>query len=242
MKCSILTSNYNCGKYIEKCIDSVLRQAYKDWEMVIVDDCSTDKSASTIKRFAERDSRIKHVKTPHRLGCGGAYSFGLTFVTGEITCILDADDSLGKKSVKRIVEQYTKYPDIDFIYTQFYLCNDRLKVLKTGFSRSPGKQSLLEAGLGGKHCYSHWRTFRTNMRDKCSVFNPALKAAVDKWMGYTLEENGFGAFYDKPLYYYRQRLGGLSFTGRKAWKHMKEQFKQKRDSQKIVANPIITIV
>ena len=60
---SIITPSFNSSAFISQTIDSVLFQTYTDWEMLIVDDCSTDDSASIIKQYSKRDARIKYLKT-----------------------------------------------------------------------------------------------------------------------------------------------------------------------------------
>ena len=56
---SIITPSYNSSKFIEECINSVAAQTYKDWEMIIVDDCSIDNSRDLITKFAKENDRIK---------------------------------------------------------------------------------------------------------------------------------------------------------------------------------------
>ena len=56
---SIITPSYNSSKFIEECINSVISQTYKDWEMIIVDDFSTDDSREIITKYANKENRIK---------------------------------------------------------------------------------------------------------------------------------------------------------------------------------------
>ena len=224
MKFTILCACRNCGPWLKHTIKSVVNQTYKDWEMLILDDKSTDNSQSIVNSFSNKDKRIKLILNESRLHCGGAYNKLVQEASGTICGVLDADDALDPKAMQKVIRAYEN-SSADFLWTQFWLCDSKLRKLKKGFSKAPktGK-SLLEV----KHAFSHWRTFKTEMRDKCQVFKPGLKAAVDKWMGYALEEVGQGVFYNKPLYYYRQRVGGLSFKGRKAWEKMKIEFENHR--------------
>ena len=59
MKVSVITPMYNCEKFISETIESVLNQTYTNWEMIIIDDCSTDKSKQIVKQYIERDKRIR---------------------------------------------------------------------------------------------------------------------------------------------------------------------------------------
>ena len=59
---SIITPTYNCGRFIEKTIQSVLNQTYTNWEMLVVDDCSTDDTESIVKKYADSDPRIIYTR------------------------------------------------------------------------------------------------------------------------------------------------------------------------------------
>lgn len=220
MKFSVLMACYNCEPWVKDAIKSVIRQTYFDWELLILNDKSTDNSMSVIKKFCD-GKKIRLIENSERLYCGGAYNLLSFEATGDFCGVLDADDALGKKAIEKIIKAY-KTTAADFIWTQFWLCDKNLKILKKGFSKPPENgKSLIDV----RHAFSHWRTFKTSMREKCQIFKPGLKAAVDKWMGYALEEVGQGVFYNEVLYYYRQRAGGLSYKGRKEWEKMKIEFK-----------------
>lgn len=89
---SIITPTYNHERFIAQCIESVLAQTYPHWEMLIVDDGSTDKTAAIVKRY--RDPRIRYFyqehKGPFRLG--ETYNFALRQSQGELIAILEGDD------------------------------------------------------------------------------------------------------------------------------------------------------
>jgi len=229
IRISIISASYNCGKYLDTCIKSVRKQGFEDYEHLILNDHSTDKTKKILKRHSSVDSHIRVLNPEKRLKCGSAYNYLSKHVQGDIVGVLDADDALTKKSLIQLLRLYDKYPDVDYIWTQFWLCDAKLHKIKRGFSSHPGKMSLLQAGIKGKHCFSHWRTFRRTILDKGDIFPIGLKSAVDKYMGYSLEEKGIGGFVNVPMYKYRQRLGGLSYTGRKNWKIMKKQFSENRN-------------
>lgn len=245
IKVSILTSCYNCASWLKPCIRSVMSQHYENWEWIIINDKSRDNSLSVLKKAAQKCNKIRVINNEKRLKCGGSYARALESATGDICCVIDADDELAnKKAISILVDLYRQYPDISYIWTQFNFCDPDLRIVKRGSCRVP-RNSMLEAGLRytkDRHCFSHWRTFRTVLREKnATIFNPRLPAAVDKWMGYTLEELGRGGFFNKVLYMYRQRLGGLSFKGRKHWKRMLETFREKREKENIIPYPIIEL-
>ena len=89
---SIITPIYNCEKYISKTLDSVLSQTYGNWEMLLVDDCSPDASASIVMQYQAQDSRFKYIKLPQNAGAAVARNVGLEKAQGRFIAYLDADD------------------------------------------------------------------------------------------------------------------------------------------------------
>lgn len=88
---SIITPCYNGAKYIQYTIDSVLSQTYTKWEMIIVDDGSTDNSSEVIAKYTTSDQRIKYIKQENG-GSASARNNGIRNAVGQYICLLDADD------------------------------------------------------------------------------------------------------------------------------------------------------
>lgn len=90
---SVITPSYNSSAFIEQTIESVLSQTYTNWEMLIIDDCSTDNSAAIIKRYCERDVRIKYLKTecPSGSPCEPR-NIAIREARGRYIAFLDSDD------------------------------------------------------------------------------------------------------------------------------------------------------
>ena len=91
---SIITPSYNCKQVFKATFDSVLSQTYKDFEWIIVDDCSTDGSYEYIKELTKDDKRIKVLQTPKNGGSAVARNIGLKYATGRYITFLDSDDLL----------------------------------------------------------------------------------------------------------------------------------------------------
>ena len=90
---SVITPCYNAERYISACIESVLAQTYNDWEMLIVDDCSEDRSAEIIREYCAKDCRIKYFKTEWPSGSPTLpRNMAIEFAKGEIVGFLDSDD------------------------------------------------------------------------------------------------------------------------------------------------------
>lgn len=100
-KISIITPVYNSEKYLMQTIETVINQTYKNWEMILVDDCSTDESANIIKQYSAKDSRIKYYKLKENSGAAVARNFALENSTGRFIAYLDADDLWKKDKLEK---------------------------------------------------------------------------------------------------------------------------------------------
>lgn len=89
---SIITPSYNCERYIEETIESVVQQTYKNWELIIVDDCSLDYTCKIVERYSIDDKRIKLIKLNTNSGASKARNVALTNAKGRFIAYLDSDD------------------------------------------------------------------------------------------------------------------------------------------------------
>ena len=90
---SIIMPVYNCEKYLEESITSVKKQTYKNWELIIVDDDSTDKSWNEIEKNTKGyEDKTKIINLEKNKGAANARNIGLTHSTGKYIAFLDADD------------------------------------------------------------------------------------------------------------------------------------------------------
>ena len=94
MKISIITPVYNVSKYLPECITSVLNQAYQDYEMILIDDYSTDDSRKVMQEFSDQDSRIKTIYNEKNMGVAKSRNKGIQLAVGEYIYFLDSDDFL----------------------------------------------------------------------------------------------------------------------------------------------------
>lgn len=230
MKFSLLTAIYNTSPFLDECINSVLEQKYKNWELILVDDLSTDKSLKIAKTYANKYKNIKVVESDQsKRFYGGVCAEALKHATGDLCGILDGDDAIKPESIETIVKAYAKYTQVGFMWTQHDWCDSDLKRYRNGLSSSPKKVTLYFSEENFKHTYSHWRTFRTSLRDKGTIFRN-IPCTVDKDMGYHLEELALGGFLPISLYRYRYHKNNLSHKGgqKQMWKEIREYHRHRR--------------
>lgn len=112
-KISIIIPVYNAEKYLEKCIISIVKQNYNNWELLLIDDGSTDNSSSICKQFISNDKRIKYIRQSNK-GVSIARNTGLTHASGEWIMFVDADDQIKVDTLSKIKNFMKGYDIIRF--------------------------------------------------------------------------------------------------------------------------------
>lgn len=104
-KISVVVPVYNVEKYLHQCLDSILNQSLKDFELICVDDGSTDSSLNILKEYATRDSRIKILQQKNRYA-GVARNEGIKIAQGECLLFLDSDDFFEETLLEKLYDSY----------------------------------------------------------------------------------------------------------------------------------------
>ncbi|MEJ2294674.1 MAG: glycosyltransferase, partial [Candidatus Lokiarchaeota archaeon] len=203
---SILMTNFNNGQYIETAIKSVVSQTYSLWELVIVDDNSTDNSIEKIRPFLEY-KRIRLIMHDTTNGYAASLKTAIENSKNEIIGILDSDDKLHEEALEIIAKAYNDNPDCGFIYSTMWDCDANLENCTINEDIgviNPPKTSIFQNRV------SHFKTFTIKAYQETSGFVPEQMKAVDKDIIYKLEEVTKFKFVNIPLYYYRHHSGGIS--------------------------------
>jgi glycosyltransferase involved in cell wall biosynthesis len=112
---SIIAPTFNHARYIERCLRTVEKQSYDHWEMIVVDDASTDGTGEIVESFAERDRRFKLIRHKERYGAdalGVTYNEALERSQGELIAILEGDDWWHRDRLRAQILPMTQDPDI----------------------------------------------------------------------------------------------------------------------------------
>ena len=134
---SVITPCYNSEKYILKTIESVINQTYQNWEMIIVDDCSQDKSVQIIKDCLNKDDRIKLIQLNLNKGAGYCRNSAIKEAKGQYYAFLDSDDLWFKDKLEKQIN-FMKNNNIAFCYSAYNFIDDNGILLNTSpfFSKS----------------------------------------------------------------------------------------------------------
>lgn len=114
---SIIMPSYNTADFISETIDSVLNQSYKNWELIIVDDCSTDNTDEIIKKYLS-DQRIRYLKNEKNSGAAVSRNYALREAKGKWIAFLDSDDLWLPEKLELQVN-FMKYHNYNFSYTSY---------------------------------------------------------------------------------------------------------------------------
>ena len=123
MKFSIITPTYNRAHTIERAINSLLQQTYENWEMIIVDDGSTDNTEEVVNKFIQKDKRIKYIKLDKNSGVNKARNIGFENISADSEWIgfLDSDDVFVEDALEKMANKVKEFPDFrHFAFSTIY--------------------------------------------------------------------------------------------------------------------------
>ena len=126
---SILIANYNNGKYLQESIDSVFAQRYPNWEVILVDDGSTDESSAIYEKY-QSDSRFHIYYNGTNRGCAYTKHQCVLHAQGDYCGYLDPDDVLLPNALEVAYGLLTSEPDVALTFSRYYFCDEKLNIVK----------------------------------------------------------------------------------------------------------------
>lgn len=184
---SVLMANYNNGKYLLYAIDSVRQQSYTNWEIILVDDCSTDNSVDLYKELI-KDDRIRIYYNDQNRGCGYTKRRCAELANGDICGFLDPDDVLLEKALELMVNVHLEYPNVSVVYSKAYFCDTEYNVIdKANLPNFLFGETFFDYREYGS---MHLATYKNQLYKKTVGINPELKAGVDQDLYFKIEEVG----------------------------------------------------
>ncbi len=214
-KVSVIVPVFQVKDYLEKCILSILTQTYRNLEIILVDDGSTDGSEIICDQFALRDERIRVLHKENQ-GLSSARNTGLDYATGEYIAFVDSDDWIDERYIHQMYEVCKKY-ECDICQCGFFdaVCDDIFYKDHGGYPSiySPIEFAYAEFSLLSWDCIVCW-----NKLYRASLFKnirfPVGRIHEDEYVTYMLTYNANKiAVLPTRLYYYRRRND--SIVGRK---------------------------
>ena len=219
-KITIIIPVYNVENYLDECIQSVLKQTHKNFEIILVDDGSTDKSGCICDAYKEKDDRIQVIHKQNG-GVSEARNTGMALAKGEYIAFLDSDDLVHPKMYEFLLQAMIDY-DADLVscgYKTFCdeeeLSNNFTDMHRYTFSKLEDRQDYLSNFLDGNFVHYVWKSlykkeFLTGLRFEVGkrlediMFNAKLSQKLSKRV----------VIADK-LYFYRIRSGSIMHSNPK---------------------------
>ncbi|MBC8060817.1 MAG: glycosyltransferase [Clostridiaceae bacterium] len=208
---SVVITNYNHAQYIVECLDSIKNQTYKNIEIIIVDDASTDNSVEVINKWIETNKKslqeqdlIIFTSLPRNLGFAGAVSLGFFLARGEFIACQDSDDLSHPKRIEEQIKFLKKNTEVHVIGTNYSTFEDNYANAKPAKNwLNYGIDNVKELYSKGGHCVSYGTIlFQGKLFDKYGGLTRRLTGAEDYEFITKLLSTGVDNLPDK-LYYYR---------------------------------------
>lgn len=134
---SIITPCFNSEKYISQAVQSVISQTHQNWELLLVDDCSSDETFAIISNYSTQDARIKAFKLDINSGAGVSRNFAIQKASGNYIAFLDADDLWKSEKLEKQID-FMKTQKIPFTFS-FYETIDEAGNLRNETITTPSK-------------------------------------------------------------------------------------------------------
>ena len=210
MKISIIIPIYNSEKYLKQCLESLKFQDYKNFEVIMINDGSTDSSQNICKLFSKNDDRFK-LYNQKNSGVSKSRNSGLRKATGDIIMFVDSDDYLEQNAFSIIVKQLDRNDILCFAYNIIYKDKVQKIVLKnTTIREEIYKNIYYNNSIGG---YLWNKVFRLDIIRKNKLqFNENIHFCED--LLFVCQYLKFCKnlyYFNKPLYNYRMRKSSVSF-------------------------------
>jgi glycosyltransferase involved in cell wall biosynthesis len=207
-KVSVCIPTYNYALYICDAIESVLNQTYSDFELIIIDDCSTDNTKDLVFKFKQSDNRIKYIQNENRLGFTRNFTRCVEVAKGEYVKILCADDTLESNCLEKMVKALDTYDQVSLVASARMLVDKKLEPIRilsyaAEFKLLHGidviKKCIFSGNLIGEPTAVIFRK-----KDASRGFNDHYKLLVDLEMWLYLLEKGDFVFLPETLCKFRQ--------------------------------------
>lgn len=115
---TIIIPVYNTEKYLKKCLNSVVNQTYKNLEIILINDASSDNSLAILENYAKKYKNVKLVNNPVNLGVSISRNIGLDFANGDYIYFLDSDDFIRNDAIEKLVNLATLY-DVPLVEAKY---------------------------------------------------------------------------------------------------------------------------
>lgn len=221
-KVSIILPSYNYGWCIAESIDSVIMQDFNNWELIIVDDGSSDNSIDIINKYVQKHPQKIKLYTHHdnrNLGLTKTYKFGLSKCSGEYVAFIESDDVWAQGHLSSKIDIFNDNKDVVLVYNNVELFGDKRLIsnLRTGINYIVSQNKKLSSPFYAFKCFldqNYVLSFSCFMVRKCVlkkvIFSEKYSAWLDWWL--LAQMSLYGRFYFQDKRYTRWRIHTKSYN------------------------------
>jgi glycosyltransferase involved in cell wall biosynthesis len=211
---SIVLTYFNRKKFIIDQLKSIISQTYKNWELIIIDDYSTDGSEEIIQKFIKdnSDRKITYIKNKTNLGLAKNFEKGLGFTAGRYVAVCDSDDVWFRDKLEKELK-ILKSGNFGMVYSDLVVVDENLKTIKKSFIKnclsffSNQKNDTFWELIDDNHITAPTILFRAELKDKLIPFSKY--GLQDYWIAILASMCIKIGFLSQPTVYYRQHLGNM---------------------------------
>lgn len=206
-KVSIVLPTYNGQEYLEQSVDSIINQSFKDWELIIVDDCSTDETASIADRYEKIDSRIHVIHNKKNEKLPGSLNIGFSSSRGQYLT-WTSDDNLYLPNAIRVMAEYLDMHDGYMVCARMYVIDCKGRIIRETETYSNEKMYV-------NNCLGACFMYRREVYEEIGDYDEKTFCVedYDYWLR-VLNKFGRIESINEILYKYRQHRASLSNTKR----------------------------
>lgn len=243
---SIIVPVYGVETYISRCIDSILSQTYINWELLLIDDGSTDNSGLICDKYAENDRRIR-VYHKDNSGVSETRNFGLDKALGEYVMFVDADDAISCECIETCVDEISRWnlDALHFCLVWVYPHYSKIKHKKTSEILNGGqfvRQNVLNCCIGGG-------IYKKSIIDDIHLrFCSQMKLGEDQIFVLNFLKNANRLKYiDIPMYYYYQRTDSAVHSNKSkdmllSCRYMTSFSREWSEAKQVIDNAIVLFI
>ncbi|OEH85509.1 hypothetical protein BHU72_05335 [Desulfuribacillus stibiiarsenatis] len=215
MSVSILMNCYNSEKYLAHTLDSLFSQTYEDWELIFIDNHSTDKSIEILDSYLRKEKgnkdRVSLIQTPEHMALGAARDYGIQFCKRDFICFLDTDDIWMADKLERQLEAFQHYQEATLCYSSYdFIDEDGVVFKKKRFKHRVGQ-------LFGVNLANYEINFQTAMIKRIALskidkpyFDLQLQYSPDYNLMMKVLANGPAICLSESLVQYRKSKNSLT--------------------------------
>jgi glycosyltransferase involved in cell wall biosynthesis len=207
---SVIIPTYNRARLLGRAVRSVLAQNYQDFELIIVDDGSTDDTEGLVKNL--NSEKIRYLRHRQNKGASAARNTGISSARGEYIAFQDSDDEwMPDKLEKQMRAFAVAPPEVGIIYTGFYIIRDNRKIYRPSASITPKDGDILNGIINGEYLVSPQTIVaKRECFEKLGLFDENLPALEDWEMSLRLAKHYHFNYINKPLMQYHIQPDSLS--------------------------------